>query len=102
MICAPLGHNIECLQPCTHEEADTRLVLHLADAAENGYKRIVVRTADTDVVVILVANILARHVDEVWVAFGVGKHFRYIAIHEIVFSLGPEKSKALTMFHALT
>jgi len=40
--------------------------------------------------------------DELWVAFGTGKAFRYLPAHEISASLGPEKARALLMFHALT
>ena len=39
------------LSPCNHEEADTRLLLHAADAAKQGYRKIMIQTVDTDVVV---------------------------------------------------
>ena len=39
--------------------------------------------------------------DEVWVSFGTGKVFRFLAAHEMARSLGPEKAQALPMFHAL-
>ena len=42
------------LSPCSHEEADTRIILHLADAAMSGYDRIMIRTVDTDVVVLAI------------------------------------------------
>ena len=41
-------------------------------------------------------------IKELWVAFGTGKHFRYIPAHEIAAFLGPDKSQALPMFHAYT
>lgn len=41
-------------------------------------------------------------VDELWIAFGTGKHFRYLATHEIAAQLGPQKTTALPMFHAVT
>ncbi len=37
-----------------------------------------------------------------WLVFGTGKNFRYLSAHQIAASLGPEKSIALPMFHALT
>ena len=40
--------------------------------------------------------------DELWLAFGTGKSFRYFAAHEIAAGLGPENARALPMFHALT
>ena len=39
---------------CDHEEADTRVCLHLKDALEKGAQTVILRTVDTDVIVILV------------------------------------------------
>ena len=79
------------------------MLLHVAHAAQHGHSRILVRTVDTDVVVlaVMVAQRLPAE-DEVWLAFGTGKSFRYLAAHQIAACLGPEKSRALPMFHALT
>ncbi len=41
-------------------------------------------------------------VDELWLAFGTGKNFRYIGAHELVAYLGPERSKSLPILHAIT
>ena len=40
----------------THEEADTRIIVHVMDAAKNACKRIVIRTVDTNVLGILVGQ----------------------------------------------
>lgn len=91
------------LSPCTHEEADSRLLLHAADCVNAGYTRLLMRTVDTDVVVLAIA--LCQKLPQLtqfWIAFGVGKHYRYIPIHEIASSIGPEKSAALPVFHAFT
>jgi hypothetical protein len=90
------------LEPCSHEEADTRLLLHAADAVKEGYKKLLVRTVDTDVVVVAVATLSSIHPDELWLAFGTGPNFRYIPVHPIASSLGPRKSVCLPIFHALT
>ena len=37
-----------------------------------------------------------------WVSFGTGKAFRFLAAHEMAQALGPEKAQVLPMFHALT
>ena len=42
------------LCPCSHEEADTRLIVHLCDAAQHS-SRVMIRTVDTDVVVLAIA-----------------------------------------------
>jgi len=35
-----------------------------------------------------------------WIAFGAGKHFRYIAAHELAATLGGDEAKTLVVFHA--
>ena len=66
------------MSPCDHEEADTRLLVHLGDALKNGCNTCVVRTVDTDVVVILIGklhHLLSINPSvKIWVAFGTGKH----------------------------
>lgn len=77
------------LSPCSHEEADTCMVVHLAHAAQN-YKRIIIRTVDTDVVV-LSAAAASRHPGlELWIAIGTGQNFRYIAAHKIASAMGAD------------
>ena len=65
------------------------MILYLADAAREGFHRILLWTVDTDVVVLAVVAAAKLNLQELWVAFGTGKHFRYIPIHEIAVSLGP-------------
>ena len=67
----------------------------------NGYKRIAIRTVDTDVVVLAVAHFQYLDIEELWINFGVGKHHRRIPAHAISNFLN-EKAIALMMFHALT
>ena len=58
---------------------------------------------NTDVVVLAVIVTEKLPVEVTfWIAFGTGKNFRYLAIHQIGASLGPDKSLAISMFHALT
>ena len=94
--------DISALAPCTHEEADTRIFLHLEDAVHQGHSRVSIRTVDTDVVVLAVASAQRLDLDELWIAFGVGKNFRFFAAHEIAKTLGPDQCIALPMFHAFT
>ena len=65
-------------------------------------KKIIIRTTDTDVVVLAISVVEKIKVEELWVAFGTGKHFRYIAAHATASSLVADKSRALPAFHALT
>ncbi|KAK3716735.1 hypothetical protein QZH41_006309 [Actinostola sp. cb2023] len=61
------------MQACNHEEADTRLLVHVRDAVERGAKNVMIRTVDTDVVVIAVAELSAlREIEpdlNIWIAF---------------------------------
>jgi hypothetical protein len=89
----------EGIAPCNHEEADTRIFVHVKHA---GYKRIMIRTVDTDVVVLAVGNFRKLLVDELWMAFGVGKHLKYLPVHNIANVLTEEQCEALPFFHAVT
>ena len=79
------------------------MLLHVTHAAQHGHHQILIRTVDTDVMVLAVFAI--NHLPagcELWLAFGTGKSFRFLAAHQIAASLGPQMSCALSMFRALT
>ena len=90
------------IEPCNHEEADTRLLLHVLDGSSTGIRRISIVTVDTDVVVLALRHFVALNLDELWVEFGVGKYRRYLPIHEYVRSLGERVCSGLTFWHSLT
>lgn len=90
------------LQPSKHEEADSRMILHLMDAARSGCKMALLRTVDTYLVVLAIAFVNQLTLDEVWIAFGVGDKFRYLPAHDIAAHLGSLKSSCLPMFHSIT
>ena len=46
--------NVELLSPCTHEDTDTRVLLHAVDGVKQGRQNIVIRTVDTEAVVLTV------------------------------------------------
>ncbi|XP_051797479.1 uncharacterized protein LOC127531687 [Acanthochromis polyacanthus] len=124
---SPASTDTDALAPCTHKEADTRIFIYVAAAAVAGHRRVIVRSSDSDVVVLAIATFVAlgQKIDELWIAFGVRRHFRYrsfhsfssdfirpinnhfsftryIPAHAIAHSLGPSKAMALPAFHALT
>lgn len=84
---------------CTHEEADTRMCIHVHDALQKGAHDILVRTVDT---VILVGQSMLYIPISIWVGFGTGKHFRYYSINVICQQVGEQKSRALPYFRAFT
>ena len=77
VLCIP-SRDSSRLAPCDHEEADTRLILHLADAVNEGFCTILLCTVDSDIVILAVAAASKLDVQELWVAFGTGKNFRYM------------------------
>ena len=92
------------METCNHEEADTRLIVHIFHALEQGQKSFLVRTVDTDVTVILIGTfhkmLAFQSLVDIWVAFGTGKSYRFYHINTIFESLGELRSKALPVFHA--
>ena len=75
----PAGADLGVLSPCSHEEADTRIMLHVAAAANDGHRRVIIRTGDSDVVVLAVwaVTTLGQTIDQLWVALVTGRNFRY-------------------------
>ena len=74
VLCSRVRQDISSLAPCTHEEADTRMLLHAVDSASKGYPRIILRSVDTDVLVLAVSTAVSLEDTEIWVTFGTGKH----------------------------
>ena len=91
----------EDLTPCSHEEADTRMLLHAAHGAKQGYGKMFIKTVDTDVVVLCVTFLGKLGCKSLLVAFGTGKSFRYINVTSVAEALGEDKCQALSSFHAL-
>ena len=78
--------NIGRLAPCNHKEADTRMLLHAADAVQCGFTKILLRTVDTDVLILAVAfaeelqEFQGNQTIELWVGFGTGAHLRLACV----------------------
>lgn len=84
----------EGMAPCNHKKTDTHIFVQTKHASVNGMKRTLIRTVDTDVVIL--------DVEELWIASEVGKHLHYLSIHKIASSLNTEQCEGLPSFHALT
>ena len=68
-----------------------------------GFSSVNIRTVDTDVVILAVAHFQnLPDIEQIWIAFGSGKYFKYIPVHEIASELCPQKSKGLLFFHSFT
>ena len=67
----------EGLTACNHKEANTRIFIHVNHASARDLKKVLIRPVDTDVVVLAIAYARKIELQELWIAFGVGNHFRY-------------------------
>ena len=95
------NRNTEFLQPCNHEEADTRIFVHVNDAiTQDNFRSVLIRSVDTDVVVLAV-NAAYRFNVEIFVAFGTGNSFRCIEAHQLAQKLGPRNVLLYCCFAAL-
>ena len=90
------------LTPCNHEEADTRIFLHVKHCADSGHSKVAIRTVDTDVVVIAISCFHSLKVEELWIEFGVGKSRRWLPVHSYVHALGQDVCKGLPFWYAFT
>ena len=101
-VCSSPETDLSIISGCQQEEADTRMFLHAFDCTLKGKKKIIIRTADTDVVVLAISSFRKIKAEELWIAFGTGKHFRFIPAHKIALNLPLEMTQALPMLHAIT
>ena len=76
----------QAMGDCNHEEADTRMVVHVMDSLEKGFNDIMIRTVDTDVIVILIGEF----------------HTIHQSFNTLSENLGRDKSRSLPPFHAFT
>ena len=54
IVCVPAHPDVHLLTPCNREEADSRMMLHVAHVAQHEHHQILVNTVDTDFVVLVV------------------------------------------------
>jgi hypothetical protein len=86
---------------CSHTEADTRLLLHAKHAADNGSSEVVIRSQDTDV--LLLACHHQRHIPaSLKVKSGTKLRPRLYDVQSITQQLGPEMCAALPGLHGFT
>ena len=83
VIAKPYSLSISGMSPCSHEEEDTRIFLHMKDASEKGCKKAILKATDTDVVVIGLAIFYEIGLDELWIEYGTKDHLKWVPIHDI-------------------
>ena len=87
----------------TAEEADQKLVRHVLQCLKTGVKNIVVRTIDTDVIVLLLAyRYFAGNFDLNVYAMLASKDISFYNINELSVQFGEKKCQALPFFYCFT
>ncbi|KAG0730476.1 Transposon TX1 uncharacterized protein [Chionoecetes opilio] len=92
------GSDVEQLQP-SHDEADTRIILHAKAAYMDGYEWIIVSCRDTDVLVLL-TYFAGQLSGELWMGTGTRQERRYVAVHDI--QLTQTMQRNILVYHAVT
>ena len=99
------GHRFP-INNCESEEADQRVIRHTLHCMSEQYRRIVVRTIDTDVLILLMSYVAKYHEicgEGITVyAHMVNSSCEFYNITSAVESLGKETCSALPLFYALT
>ena len=90
------------LEKCNHEEADTRMFIHVNHASMTGKKRVMLITVDTDVVTIALFAFHSLNLSELWIEFGTGKNRRWLPIHIYAAHLGEQTCRAIPFWYSMT
>lgn len=85
----------------THEEADTRVLLHAAHVAKDGYKAAVITAEDTDILV-LALGFSHTIPCQLYQKVGTQNRRKYIDINKVARNLGIDVCTALVGLHAYT
>src|SRR5688572_8273142 len=92
------------MEQCNHEEADTRVLIHVLHALQT-WSLGMVHAGDTDVIILL-SNF--HHIKalnpaaETWISFKAGKTTRMISLNTIASNHGATAYKAITLLHGFT
>lgn len=87
---------------CSHEEADTRMLLHAAHAYQHNSQKITIHSPDTDVLVLCVSFQHVFPPSLLSFCTGVSDNRRTIDVSSIAGSLGSSAARNLLAMHALT
>ena len=87
------------------EEADMRIIPHIAKSIESGLKNVVVVSNDTDVCVLLLhytPQFIKSGLTELWLKYGVGPKVRFIPLHILITRRDQNLLDVLLKVHILT
>lgn len=84
-----------------HEEADTRMIVHAVDAIAKGFKRVLVHSRDTDVLLMMI-HFLCDVSADVWMVSGTARQQKNYPISKIALQLPKEVVANILGYHSLT
>ena len=88
---------------CTQEEADTKIIVHAKHCHLSGFRKVVVKTVDTDVITLVLSHLsLLDPPCEIEVDFNFGKDRKFYNINNICSRIIPEQCLALPFFFTFT
>lgn len=90
------------ITPSNHEEAGSRMMLHLRHAVMHGHKKAFLWTIVSDVIVLSVhffTTFRNLWLTELWVRFGSGNTYAGIPVHEVSLQLVTDRCKVLPFFY---
>ena len=91
------------LAPCNHEEADTRIFVHVKNLASQDHEVIAVVKVDTDIVVIAIScfdGLASTGLKQLSLEFGAVVNKRWIPIHSLAAVLGERCGGVLSGVHS--
>ena len=101
-----LSNGAITMNNCDHEEADSRIMLHVQHALSEGMNRIKILSNDTDVIIIALGiyhKLRSTYLfDDIAIEFGMKKNHKSISLKALAEDLGELRCKALPFFHAFT
>lgn len=80
------------LAPSYHEEADTRIMVHVKNITSEGMRNIMIRTVDTDVVAIAIGHFQRLQVHELWIGLALGLTLGSFLFMQLFKLLGASKA----------
>ncbi|KAJ8680645.1 hypothetical protein QAD02_016432 [Eretmocerus hayati] len=84
--------DLDILQNDHIEEADSRIILHVFHACSEGTEKILVKSSDTDIVVLLLhywRTFEEKGLKELWMLIGAASKKRYLPLHDLAKKCGP-------------
>ena len=78
------------------------MFVHVKKMANSGQQKAIIKTVDTDVVIIALAPFSELNLEELWIAFRTGKDRHWLPIHKYATKLGEQTCSGLLFWYSFT